>query len=160
MTNYIPSPTLIAFIKSKEGCAEWNDELQMFMPYEDSGGISTIGYGHKVTHFDIQVGVFKYGLSQGGCDRLFEQDLAPRVKFINSLDIPSLTQGQVDALIDIAYNVGYGAVKAIQSFGLTNAPATMMHYIHDAHGRELKGLITRRQQDVAWWTGAEEGKIA
>jgi GH24 family phage-related lysozyme (muramidase) len=151
MTNYIPSQTLIKFLQQKEGCAEWNDALQVFMPYADSGGISTIGWGHRVTHFDLVSGVFTYGLSQLGCDRLFEQDLAPRVKFINSLGIPSLTQGQVDALIDIAYNVGYGAVKAIQSFGLTNAPVTMMHYIHDAHGRELKGLITRREQDVTWW---------
>ncbi len=154
MTNYSPSPRCIKHLQDSEGCAEWDEALQVFLPYADSGGISTIGRGHRLTHMDIQTGVFEHGLSQLGCDRLFEQDLAPRIKAFNNLDIPGLKQGQVDGLFDLLYNAGMGAVKTVLAAGLANAPTTFMHFIHDAHGNELKGLVTRREQDIKWWLEA------
>ena len=160
LTNYQPSERLKNYLKSQENCAEWNEALGVFMPYADSGGISTIGWGHRLTHVDINSGIFNYGLSQLGCDRLFEQDLSVHIKFVNNIDLQGLTQGQFDALVDLSYNAGFAAVKTVQRLGLQNAPSTFMTFVHDKHGNELKGLVKRRKQDVAWWSGAAEGSIA
>ncbi len=61
------------------------------------------------------------------------------------------TQGQFDALFDIGYNAGAGAVIHVLDKSLGSYEDSFMHYVHDAHGNILPGLVTRRQQDITWW---------
>jgi GH24 family phage-related lysozyme (muramidase) len=147
-----PSEICIAFIKQKESCGRLDSRLGLYMPYPDSGGLSTIGWGHQLTHVDLDSGIFKYGLSSHGCDLLFLQDLKPVVTFVNSLGLIGLTQGQFDALVDFTYNCGAGTCKTLVNMGLKNIPTNLMHFVHDRHGSVLPGLISRRKQELAWWT--------
>lgn len=156
-TFYEPSEECILFIKSKENCAEWDEYKKAFLPYPDSGGLSTIGWGHLLTHIDISSGIFEHGLSQHGCDLLFLQDLKPLVNFINNLGFAK-TQGQFDALVDLGYNAGRGAVLQVQKNPET-AVEIFAHYIHDKTGKTLKGLVERRTQDIAWWLGCSTDSV-
>lgn len=151
-TNYQPSEDCIIYIKHKEICAKWDEQKQVFIPYSDPGGLATIGWGHLLTHYDIESGIFEHGLSQHGCDLLFLQDLKPVVTSINNLNI-SLVQGEIDSFTDLGYNAGMGAVKNVLKllYNGTSAVEAFYHYIHDRHGNELPGLISRRRQDIAWY---------
>jgi GH24 family phage-related lysozyme (muramidase) len=161
MNVMTPSDTLVKFLKTKENCAKWNEALQVFLPYPDTGGLSTIGWGHKLTHYDIEAGIFTHGLSQGGCDLLFLQDLKPTVTFVNKLNFATNpTQGQFDCMVDFTWNCGMGTAVTLIKMGIQYVPSNLMHFIHDARGQVEPGLISRRQQDIAWWSGATSWLIA
>ena len=87
----------ISFIKSNEGFAS--------TPYNDNGHLAW-GYGH-----DQQPGeVAPQSISQAEATALLQNDLATRYEpAVNAAIDPSCTQNQfVDALVDFAYNFGYG----------------------------------------------------
>jgi len=156
MQNLIASPTCVDYMKMKETCAEWNEPLGVFLPYPDAGGCSTIGWGHKLTHVDIQTGVFQHGLSQGGCDRLFVQDLRPVEQFILRKAANYnvfLTQGMFDALVDLGYNAGFGAADAVLFAFSSNQPVepVFRRFVHDSKGNTLAGLVSRREWDIETW---------
>lgn len=157
-TKYTTSPAAVTFMKSKENCAEWNDTEKVYMPYPDSGGISTIGWGHRLTHVDIASGIFQNGLSQHGCDLLFLQDLRPTEKYINSTGLAQ-NQGEFDAMVDFAFNAGWGNFALLRRLGISD-PINWMHFIHDAKGAMLPGLVSRRQQDLAWFLGRSFAEVA
>lgn len=156
MQNLIASPKCTAFMKDKETCSAWDEELKAYMPYPDSGSCSTIGWGHKLTHVDIKSGVFEHGLSQGGCDLLFLQDIRPVEQFIlrKASDYNVfLTQGQFDALVDLGYNAGFGAADAVLFAFSANEPVepVFKRFVHDSKGNTLAGLVTRREWDIQSW---------
>ena len=151
LTTYQASFFLTQYIRRKENCAEWNEARQCYMPYADSGDLGTIGYGHLITHAEYNIGKFKLGLSITECEQLFQQDLQKRVNLVNSLNIPNLTQGQFDALVDFCWNCGFSALNAALRDGLESFPIHCIRYVHDAKSHILQGLLTRREDEISWF---------
>lgn len=81
-----------ALIKEFESC-----RLQA---YQDSVGIWTIGWGH--------INGVKKGdtLTQEEADAIFDMEIVMYVDGVNSMLKVDVTQGQFDAMVSFAYNVG------------------------------------------------------
>lgn len=108
----------------------------------------TIGYGHSAG--DVRAGM---RINEEKAEELLRRDLFFVEKFVNG--IPKVkTQGQFDALVSFAYNVGVGKLKA----------STLLKKImHDAPtaeiqkeflrwttsgGKRLAGLVKRRRWEA------------
>jgi len=87
----------IELIKSFEGC-----KLQT---YHCSAGVATIGYGH--TGKDVRPGMV---ITQETAEKLLRQDLA-RFEAGVAKSAQKTTQGQFDALVSFAFNLGLGALS-------------------------------------------------
>lgn len=87
------SPRGVALIKSFEGCR--------LTAYRCSAGVLTIGYGH--TGPDVLPGMT---ITQQRADELLTQDLERFERDVISLVKVPITQGQFDALVSFAFNVG------------------------------------------------------
>ncbi len=149
--TYKPSDFLIQYIMEKEGCAEWDNAKLCYMPYADGGGLSTIGYGHLITHVEATTGLFSKGISPNTAGLLFKADLQKRVDLVNSLNIVGLEQGQFDALVDFCWNCGFASLNAVLQNGVRRFPEYCIHYVHDAKGKVEPGLVSRREDEVKWW---------
>lgn len=143
MENYTPSPILLAHIKKSEGYRS--------RAYRDSVGVWTIGFGHtrgvKPTDRCTESQAEAWLMAD---IRHHAQQLAPHVKV-------KLTQAQMDALVDMAFNVGVSAV----------AKSTLLRYVNEqrstreiqaqflrwnkAGGRPLEGLTKRCRWRADRW---------
>ena len=146
------SAKLLRFLKGYEAFAS--------MPYYDSGGILTIGYG--ITK------------ASGYWDKLYPvctEEQASKVKaesiqnsycksVINALesngvDIKSVKQNHLDAFVSLCYNCGIGGVTSSPMFAkyianqndTTASSGWESWYINDNFGNELEGLKLRRQAE-------------
>lgn len=128
-------------IKQWEGC-----RLQ---PYSDLNGFKTVGYGHKLTGAEIQSGEFAGGIARVQADELLGSDVAQFEVRINSLSL-SLTQGQFDAAVSFAYNLGIGNLRVMLGHGLAEAPVQIQRWVH-AGGQVQPGLVERRTIESQWW---------
>lgn len=79
--------------------------------YRCPAGVLTIGYGH--TGKDVVAGL---KITRERAEELFESDIAKFEctlgKQINADKVQTLTQGQYDALLSFAYNVGMANLKS------------------------------------------------
>lgn len=148
-----PSDELKAFTKHSEGCR--------LTAYPDNGACS-IGYGHR----GVPEGTV---WTQEQCDTAFEQDIAEKAALVGRYVAVQLTQGQFDALCDLFYNekltelIGSRLLATINA-GRYNAVPEQLYRVDpetgEAHGWILsegkpnKGLIARRQGEIAFWNGS------
>lgn len=131
----------INFIKSWE-------QLRL-EPYKDSVGVWTCGYGF--TGPEVKQGV-SWTLKQA------EDALLGRIRAIDSIlkqcVVPVITQGQWDALVSLAYNIGQGAFRGSTLLRLVNqrkfnqAAEEFLRWDH-AGGKVLPGLTKRREAERA-----------
>ena len=138
------SQALIDMIKNWEGFVA--------TPYQDSGGVWTIGYGHTFT----PPWTGSNPLSEAEGEVLLKQDIAPRVQSVLSkFSGLTFSQNQIDALTSFVYNAGAGN---LDNSGLTDdirngASADKLktdfeQISHDHQGHLLPGLVYRR--DAEW----------
>lgn len=139
-------------IKDWEGCR--------LTAYRCPAGELTIGHGH--TGADVTPGM---RITQEQADGLFEADMA---RFEEGLrrqmaddGVPQLTQGQYDALVSIAYNIGLDALRRSTLWRKLRAdpadpsiPAEFRRWVH-AKGRTLPGLVKRRNAEARIYSGGE-----
>lgn len=119
-------------------------------PYQDSGGIWTIGYGHTKG-----VGPDTKPLrSQRQGRRIMRKDAAPLVDLIRRVTSFPLKQHQLDMLISAGFNMGPGVFNSDRSLGQalrTGGPKDVVKalqlYVRDADGDVLAGLRRRRQAE-------------
>lgn len=115
--------------------------------YLDAAGVPTIGYGHTagVTMGDR--------ITEYWADQLLRKDVAAVTRDINQLGIVR-TQGQLDALVSFAFNLGIGhllrstllrAIRDGRSMRQIRKEFTRWVY---AGGKRLKGLEKRRQWEA------------
>lgn len=71
--------------------------------YKDSVGVWTIGYGHTKGVKPGQI------ITEKQAESLLRGDLLDSEKYVNGLGC-SFSQGQFDALVDFAYNLGTGSL--------------------------------------------------
>lgn len=131
----------VAFVKAQEGFAA--------EAYADVGGRFAIGYGHSIGPDEELETV-----TPKQAEALLGQDLAVAEGAVNRLVRVALTQGQFDALVDFAFNVGAGRLAGSTLLARLNrgdyAGAAeeflRWEYVGDAVSAGLKG---RRQAERA-----------
>lgn len=118
--------------------------------YKCPAGVWTIGYGHTS------------GVKQGQritkeqAITYLKQDITPIISYLNKLDVCK-TQGQFTALVDFIYNVGQTAFKNSTLYKYITQHKSdddickqFMRWTY-AGGKQLKGLIKRRQWECNMW---------
>lgn len=151
------SESVRAFIKAREGLR--------LTAYRCPSGVWTVGYGH--TGSGVGPGL---RVSRDRAEALFEGDLAPleaQLSVMCSGIEPPLRQGQFDALLSFAFNVGLGALrgstlwrKARRDPSDPTIPAEFGRWVYGG-GARLPGLESRRRTEAEMWqaaAGDEENK--
>lgn len=136
-----------ALIKAHEG--------RRLVAYRCPAGVWTIGYGHTSAAGAPEV---KPGMriTQIEADAILARDLEAFEAGVLALVKGPLTQGQFDALVSFAFNVGLGALKRSTLLKRLNSgqhkavPAELMKWTRAA-GRELPGLVRRRRDEAELW---------
>lgn len=129
------SPKGVSIVKQFEGCR--------LDAYKCPAGIWTIGYGH--TGKDVSPGM---QIAQTEADRLLAADLVRFEDGVNALGL-TLTQGQFDALVSFAFNLGLSSLrkstllKKLKAGDVAGAGEEFLKWTK-AGGRVLTGLALRR----------------
>lgn len=116
--------------------------------YLDAVGIPTIGYGHVVLEGED----FARGLSHRDAELLLQKDLRKFELAVLRLAKVKLTDGQFDALVSFAFNLGAGALqrstllKRLNSGMIDEAANQFPKWVY-AGGRKLTGLVHRRNAE-------------
>lgn len=127
-----------ALIKKYEGCR--------LKAYKCPAGVLTIGYGHtnNVRVDDV--------ITQAEADKLLDIDIVIKEKEVNSVLRVPVTQGQYDALVSFAFNLGIGNLKKSTLLRLVNqgkyknASNEFSRWVY-AGGKVLAGLVKRRNEE-------------
>jgi lysozyme len=138
----------IALIKRFEG----------FEPhiYLDAAGLPTIGYGHLLRAGEAEL--FKNGITEAAAEALLIKDVLVAEKAVLRLITVELTNGQFDALVSLAFNLGGGALQRSTLRRKVNreehhdVPAEFLKWVW-AGGKKLKGLIRRRSAEALLYQG-------
>lgn len=139
------SETGIDLIKHYEG-------LQL-QPYICPAGKPTVGFGH--TGPDV---VFGRTVTEAEAEQLLREDLRFAEKGVETYARVPLTQGQFDALVSFAFNLGIGALrdstllKKVNAKDFEGAAAEFGKWVHGG-GRVLPGLIKRRAAEAHLFRG-------
>ena len=134
------SEVLIEKIKEFEGL-----RLEAYL---DEGGVPTIGYGH--TGADVIMGD---RISAYWANHLLKADLYDVELAVDLLGV-ARTQGQFDALVSFAYNLGIGRLKrstllkVIREGGSKQAITREFKRWVYADGKRLPGLVKRREWEA------------
>jgi lysozyme len=126
-------------------------------PYQDTGGVWTIGYGH--TGPDVHAG---RTIDEAEATALLMVDLQKAVDCVNGAVTTPLKQGQFDALVDFTYNAGcrgllHSTLLRRVNAGELDAAAVQYGLWVDAGGEVVSGLVRRRAAEAAMFRGKEEG---
>lgn len=126
--------------------------------YKCPAGIWTIGYGHTSAAGDPAV-YEGLTITQEKAEQILARDLAKFERSVANSVTVELDQHQFDVLVDFAYNAGVGALQKSTLLKKVNAgdfdavPAELMKWTK-AGGKELPGLVRRRQAECAVWAMA------
>ena len=89
-------------------------------------------------------------------EQWLKEDLAPVEAYVNTIE-QVRTQGQYDALVDFAYNLGLGNLKSSTLLRKIKAGAStediqeqFRRWVY-AGGKVLKGLVKRREWEAQRW---------
>lgn len=114
--------------------------------YKDVVGVTTIGYGHTKTAKMGQKVTLK------GAEKLLRSDLRHFEEGVARLVTVKLSQGQYDALVSLAYNIGLGAFKRstllrkLNTGDYTGASKEFTRWVY-AGKTKYKGLLNRRLEE-------------
>lgn len=112
-------------------------------------GTLTIGYGHTGAH-----AVAGNTISEPAAVELLTTDASVAVTAVNRLVTRRLNQGQFDALVSLAFNIGTGnfaastLLKRLNARDDLNVPAEFLKW-RKSKGLVLKGLLRRRVAEAA-----------
>lgn len=152
-----PSQRCKDLIKDKEKC-----RLKAYLPTPND--VPTIGWG--ATGRDVKLGVV---WTQAQADARFERDIAMFAAGVDHmLGNSPTTQGQFDALVSFAYNVGLDDDADSLAEGLGDSTLLMLHRLgqydkaanqfarwNKQKGKVLRGLTLRRAEEAALYRSAE-----
>lgn len=116
--------------------------------YRCPAGVPTIGYGHTA---GVAMG---QTITQQQADDYLRRDVRQFERAVARLVTVPLTQGQFDALVSFAFNLGEGALAQSTLLRLLNAgdhagAADQFDRWNKAGGRVLPGLVRRRAAERA-----------
>lgn len=122
--------------------------------YLDVAGVPTIGYGHALRAGEN----YTDGITEDIAENLLTHDVSCIENYINAVfGRNDFTQGQFDALVDFAYNLGEGSMGTMLAHGKDQVPTQIVRWVHaKVNGKETEvpGLVTRRNAELALWNKA------
>jgi len=116
--------------------------------YQDAAGVWTIGYGH--TGRDVKRGD---RISEYWATDLLKRDVEKVAEAVRALNV-ARTEGQLDALVSFAFNLGIGKLKSstllkvIREGGSKAAVKREFKRWVYAGGKKLRGLELRREWEA------------
>lgn len=136
-------------------------------PGSKDGRPITIGWGH--TGPEVKKGLV---WTQAQADAAFLKDVERAERIVDKYVKVPLTQGQYDALVDSAYNIGPGkkGVKDGIMELFSGEPSTMLKLLNAGYytgackqlarwnkndGKVMRGLVRRRASAMALWNGLD-----
>lgn len=137
----------IELIEQFEGC--------YLKAYRCPANVLTIGYGHTSAEGPPEV---KEGMviTQEAADTILQNDIVKEENNVSELVKVPLSQNQFDALISFCFNVGRTnlanstLLKKLNTGDYDAVPAELMKWTRGG-GKELPGLVRRRQAEAALW---------
>ena len=132
------SPAGLALLKESEGCR--------LTAYEDAVGVWTVGYGDTRNAYKGQT------ITQAEADARLAARVAEFEDAVARLVRVPLSQGQFDALVDFAYNLGPEALarstllRKLNAGDVAGAAAEFGKWVR-AGDTVLPGLVTRRARE-------------
>lgn len=139
-----PSKQAYDLIRQEEGFRS--------LPYMDSNGFSTIGFGHKVLPGET------FGaISTVEGQSLLEKDLSKVVSCINHNVTYNLNQNQFDALCSFVFNIGCGNFCSSEVFKNINV-GKMDKAAQAFKNWHTPNLMGRRLREIALFTKPLEEK--
>lgn len=126
----------------------------LFRPYQDVAGVWTIGRGH--TGADVRSDMAPLTVEQA--DALFVRDLERFEQAVENSLTRGATQGQFDALVSLAYNVGAKAVRdsvLLKKFNTGDLRGAALQFVEwvKAGGAIQRGLVRRRGAEILMFLG-------
>ena len=115
--------------------------------YRDAAGVPTIGYGHTK---GVRMGDH---ISAYWARELLKMDIEDTERAVRELDV-ARTEGQLDALVSLAFNIGIGRLKrstllrVIRGGGSKAAITREFKRWVYAGGQKLRGLELRREWEA------------
>ncbi len=114
-------------------------------PYQDSGGIWTVGYGHTGSDVTDET------ITQEQADSWRDQDIATAVRRVRQYITATLNQNQLDALTSLVFNLGVAPLKGtlgrmVNARDYKGAADEFDLWVH-CKGKVLLGLVTRREAE-------------
>ena len=116
--------------------------------YRDEGGVLTIGYGH--TGPDVNEGD---RISEYWANELLAEDVAHTATAVKELKV-ARTEGQLDALVSLAFNIGIDALKRSTLLRVIRAGGSKADIKREfkrwvyCQGKVLPGLVKRREWEA------------
>jgi lysozyme len=115
--------------------------------YRDEGGTLTIGYGHTK---NVREGdrISKYWAKV-----LLQQDIEEVERQVRELNV-ARTEGQLDALVSFAFNLGIGRLKESSLLEVIRKGGSKAQIVREfkkwvyAGGKKLPGLVKRREWEA------------
>jgi len=135
----------LQLVKNFEGCR--------LTAYFDAVGVLTIGWGH--TGVDVTPGKT---ITQEQAEEMLLSDLGRFERGVETAVVVGITQGQFDALVSFAYNLGLGALRESTLLRKLNmgdyigAADEFGKWVH-AGSQVLPGLVRRRAAEAALFSG-------
>lgn len=142
----------LELIKNSEGC-----EL---LSYTDLAGVWTIGYGYTGMVYGRKIGQ-GMTITQEQADALLLQTVEYVSHHVAMLLTVTASQGQFDALVDFAYNVGLQALTNSTLLKLLNNGCTEMAALEfkkwdHVKGKKIHGLTIRRSKEFELFNTQEK----
>jgi lysozyme len=140
----------IDLIKKHEGFSE--------KAYLCPAKVWTIGYGSTFYQSGQRVNPTDK-ITKEQAEILLRQVLEKFEKEVDVITRDDLKQGQFDALVSFAYNVGVNALKnstllkKVNGYADDFAIALQFRKWVNAGGRKLQGLVNRREDEIRLWRG-------
>ena len=140
----------LSLIKSFEGFSS--------KPYLCPAGVPTIGYGATYYPDGRRVTMQDRPVSEADATDMLRSMLASYEAGVSRYVLVPVTQGQFDALVSFAYNVGLSALKDSTLLRLVNArdyagAAAQFARWNRAGGKVLPGLTRRREAERKLFVG-------
>jgi lysozyme len=124
-------------------------------PYQDSGGLWTVGYGHLMDQ-----SAAKTAITPAAADAQLALDLDRVQQQVNDMTLGlGLSQCEFDALCCFVFNVGAEAfakstMLELLKQGDHRAAANQLSYWDHVNGQVIPGLLSRRLAERAMFLGS------
>src|ERR1017187_9574630 len=97
------------------------------LPYQDCGGVWTVGYGHVIKPMEN----FSGGITEDQGRMILMGDVGTAEYYVN-MHARQANQNQFDALVDFTFNLGQGALQTMLAHGWQEIPQQMVRWC-DVH---------------------------
>jgi lysozyme len=174
-TRALPACAL-ALIQRFEGLHDGDKKTPVLEPQADPIGIYTVGWGYALfvggrpvkdreTAYRIWRERWPAGMVRQDADTLLAREAqAVCDKVVKLFPATPLTEGQLGAMVSLAYNIGVGEIGGAADFadssvrkrliaGDVQGAADAFRMWRFAGGRELPGLVARREAERAVFLG-------